>query len=89
MKKVIRLTESDLVRIVKRVVREQEEVSKDVEMEINNMDENDPSALERFVKKVGFKIKHMKHNSKLLRMLKKHSSKSPIIKKASLECMKF
>ena len=88
MKKIVRLTESDLVRIVKRVIREEEEISNDIEMEINNMDENDPSALERFIKKIGFKIKHLK-NAKFLRMLKKHSSKSPIIKKASMECLKF
>ena len=88
MKKVIRLTENDLARIVRRVIREQEEVSGDVEMNIEDMDENDQTGLERFIDKVGDEIKKMK-NPKLMRMLKKHSMRSPKIKKAYMECSKY
>lgn len=86
MKRIVRLTESDLARIVKRVIREQEEVSDNVEVEIEDMDENDPKALERFIDKVGDGIKKLTKNNKLKRMLKKHASYSPKMRKTAIMC---
>ena len=47
MKKIIRLTESDLSRIVRRIIRESE--NKQAEMAIENCDENNDMAMERCV----------------------------------------
>ena len=85
MKKIVKLTEADLARIVRRVIREQEEVSGDVEMEIEDMDENDATALERFVDKVGDGIKKL-NSPKLKKMLRIHSRRSPKIKRAFDMC---
>ena len=54
MKRIVRLTESDLARIVKRVIREQEEETDSVEMEIEDTDENDAKGLERTTLKFYF-----------------------------------
>ena len=47
MKRIIRLTESDLSRIVRRIIRESE--NKQAEMAIENCDENNDMAMERCV----------------------------------------
>ena len=88
MKKIIRLTESDLARIVKRVIREQEETDS-VEMDIENVDENDAKGLERIIDKLGDGIRRMKKHNKFMRMLRKHSMRSPKIKKALMDCEKY
>jgi len=88
MKRIVRLTESDLARIVKRVIREQEETDS-VEMEIENADENDTKGLERIINKLGSDIKKMTKNNKFMRMLKKHSMKSPVIHKAWTMCAEY
>ena len=89
MKRIVRLTESDLARIVKRIIREQEEETDSVEMEIEDADENDAKGLERIIDKLGDKIQKMKRNNKFMRMLRKHSMRSPKIKKALMDCEKF
>ncbi len=89
MKRIVRLTESDLARIVKRIIREQEEETDSVEMEIENADENDAKGLERIIDKLGDGIKKMKKHNKFMRMLRKHSMRSPKIKKALMDCEKF
>ena len=89
MKRIVRLTESDLARIVKRIIREQEEETDSVEMEIEDADENDTKGLERIIDKLGDKIQKMKRNNKFMRMLRKHSMRSPKIKKALMDCEKF
>jgi len=90
MKKIVRLTESDLARIVRRVIREQEEETDSVEMEIENADENDVKGLELIIDKLGDGIKIMgRKNKKFLRMLKKHSMRSPKIKGALMACEKY
>ena len=89
MKRIVRLTESDLARIVKRVIREQEEETDSVEMEIEDTDENDAKGLERIIDKLGDGIQKMKRNNKFMRMLKKHSMRSPKIKKALIDCQKY
>ncbi len=89
MKRIVRLTESDLARIVKRVIREQEEETDSVEMEIENADENDAKGLERIIDKLGDGIQKMKRHNKFMRMLRKHSMRSPKIKKALMDCEKF
>jgi len=89
MKKVIRLTESDLARIVRRVIIEQEEEMDSVETEIENADENDVKGLERIIDKLGDKIQKMKKHNKFMRMLRKHAMKSPKIKRALMDCEKF
>ncbi len=47
MKRIVRLTESDLSRIVRRIIRESE--NKQAEMDIENCDENNDMAMERCV----------------------------------------
>ena len=89
MKRIVRLTESDLARIVKRVIREQEEETDSVEMEIEDTDENDAKGLERIIDKLGDGIQKMKRNNKFMKMLRKHSMRSPKIKKALMDCEKY
>ena len=89
MKRIVRLTESDLARIVKRVIREQEEEMDSVEMEIEDTDENDAKGLERIIDKLGDGIQKMKKHNKFMRMLRKNSMKSPKIKKALMDCEKY
>jgi superfamily II RNA helicase len=89
MKRIVRLTESDLARIVKRVIREQEEEMDSVEMEIEDTDENDAKGLERIIDKLGDGIQKMKKHNKFMRMLRKNSMKSPKIKKALTDCEKY
>ena len=89
MKRIVRLTESDLARIVKRIIREQEEETDSVEMEIENADENDAKGLERIIDKLGDKIQKMKKHNKFMRMLRKHAMKSPKIKGALMACEKY
>jgi transcription initiation factor IIE alpha subunit len=89
MKRIIRLTESDLARIVKRVIREQEEETDSVEMEIEDTDENDVKGLERIIDKLGDGIQKMKRHNKFMRMLRKHSMRSPKIKKALMDCERY
>jgi transcription initiation factor IIE alpha subunit len=89
MKRIVRLTESDLARIVKRVIREQEEETDSVEMEIEDTDENDAKGLERIIDKLGDRIQKMKRNNKFMKMLRKHSMRSPKIKKALMDCQKY
>jgi hypothetical protein len=48
MKRIIRLTESDLTRIVRRVISE----SENPEMAIENCDENDDAAMEMCIEKL-------------------------------------
>ena len=89
MKRIVRLTESDLARIVKRVIREQEEKTDSVEMEIEDTDENDTKGLERIIDKLGDGIQKMKKHNKFMRMLRKNSMKSPKIKGALMACEKY
>jgi hypothetical protein len=89
MKRIVRLTESDLARIVKRVIREQEEEMDSVEMEIEDTDENDAKGLERIIDKLGDGIQKMKKHNKFMRMLRKHSMRSPKIKKALMDCERY
>jgi transcription initiation factor IIE alpha subunit len=89
MKRIVRLTESDLARIVKRVIREQEEETDSVEMEIEDTDENDAKGLERIIDKLGDGIQKMKRNNKFMKMLRKHSMRSPKIKRALMDCEKY
>ena len=89
MKRIIRLTESDLALIVKRVIREQEEETDSVEMEIEDADENDVKGLERIIDKLGDGIQKMKRHNKFMRMLRKHSMRSPKIKRALMDCEKY
>jgi len=89
MKRIVRLTESDLARIVKRVIREQEEETDSVEMEIEDTDENDVKGLERIIDKLGDGIQKMKRHNKFMRMLRKHSMRSPKIKKALMDCERY
>ncbi len=89
MKRIVRLTESDLARIVKRVIREQEEKMDSVEMEIEDTDENDVKGLERIIDKLGDGIKKMYKHNKFMRMLRKHSMRSPKIKGALMACEKY
>jgi two-component SAPR family response regulator len=58
-------------------------------MEIEDADENDAKGLERIIDKLGDKIQKMKRNNKFMRMLRKHSMRSPKIKKALMDCEKF
>ena len=89
MKRIVRLTESDLARIVKRVIREQEEEMDSVETEIEDTDENDAKGLERIIDKLGDGIQKMKKHNKFMRMLRKHSMRSPKIKKALMDCERY
>jgi len=90
MKKIVRLTESDLSRIVRRVIREQEEISGDIEMEVDDelddVDENDANGLKKLIDKLGDNIRKFKGRNlrKLRRMLQKHSVKNPVIFKGAL-----
>ena len=54
MKKIIRLTESDLTRIVRRVIREQEETSveSEIDAEIDNIDRPEPTILQKIIDKI-------------------------------------
>jgi|688.fasta_scaffold328749_2 hypothetical protein len=55
MKRIVRLNENDLARIVKRVIRESEEVLVDeIDTELDSVDENnpDPGILERIINKI-------------------------------------
>ena len=54
MKRIIRLTESDLTRIVRRVIREQEETSVDSEIdsEIDKIDRPEPTILQKIIDKI-------------------------------------
>jgi hypothetical protein len=55
MKRIVRLNENDLSRIVKRVIRESEEALVDeIDVELDSVDENnpDPGVLERIVNKI-------------------------------------
>jgi hypothetical protein len=95
MNRIVRLTESDLSRIVRRVIREQEEISGDIEMEVDDelddVDENDANGLKRLLDKLGDNIRKFKGRNlrKLRRMLQKHSSKSPMFKNRLLQCPKY
>ena len=95
MKKIVRLTESDLSRIVRRVIREQEEISGDIEMEVDDelddVDENDANGLKKLLDKLGDNIRKFKGRNlrKLKRMLQKHSSKSHIFKNKLVQCPKY
>jgi hypothetical protein len=53
-KKIIRLTESDLTRIVRRVIREQEETSveSEIDAEIDNIDRPEPTILQKIIDKI-------------------------------------
>jgi hypothetical protein len=48
MKRIIRLTESDLARIVKRVIREQKEVSEEEEEVVVSVDDIDQEDMQCF-----------------------------------------
>jgi hypothetical protein len=55
MKRIVRLNENDLARIVKRVIRESEDVLVDeIDTELDSVDENnpDPGILERIINKI-------------------------------------
>jgi hypothetical protein len=55
MRRIVRLNENDLARIVKRVIRESEEVLVDeIDTELDSVDENnpDPGILERIINKI-------------------------------------
>jgi len=95
MNRIVRLTESDLSRIVRRVIREQEEISGDIEMEVDDelddVDENDANGLKRLIDKLGDNIRKFKGRNlrKLRRMLQKHSAKNPMFKNRLLQCPKY
>ena len=97
MKKVIRLTENDLARIVRRVIREQEELAsvevsdEDFDDELDNVDENDATGLEKLINRLGDNIRRYKgrNASKLRRMLQKHSGRNPKFRDALMKCPKW
>ena len=68
MKKVIRLTESDLTRIVKRVINENEDaLASEIDKELSMVDNPDPGLLKR----IAFKLKNSKLNvQSIIRKLK-------------------
>ena len=78
MKRIVRLNENDLARIVRRVIREEEEVLVDeIDCALDSMDGNnpDPGILERIVNKIQDQghdvemfIKRLKRNGKKLEM---------------------
>jgi ribosomal protein L12E/L44/L45/RPP1/RPP2 len=75
MKKIVKLTESDLTRIVRRVITEQESV--DIEAEIDALDENDVDGLDEILKKIGRSLHKFARNNKLSRMLRKIGTGKP------------
>jgi transcription initiation factor IIE alpha subunit len=89
MKRIVRLTESDLARIVRRVIKEQEESTDSVDMEIEKVDENNVKKLEDIINKLGRDVKKMAKNNKFMKMLKKHSMKSPIVHRALTTCAEY
>ena len=82
MKKIVRLTESDLTRIVRRVISEQEEAFiEQIDSELDSVPEEgeDPGLLERIINKiqdaghdVEMVIRRLKRNG---RKFKKHLAK--------------
>jgi two-component SAPR family response regulator len=58
-------------------------------MEIEDTDENDAKGLERIIDKLGDGIQKMKRNNKFMKMLRKHSMRSPKIKRALMDCEKY
>jgi hypothetical protein len=73
MKRIIRLTESDLHKIITKVINE--ETKSQIEQEINNLPEDDPNPIKEFLKKFGKTISNFSLNpttlSKLNKLIKK------------------
>jgi hypothetical protein len=95
MKRIVRLNERDLTRIVKRVIMEQDMMDDDLANEIEDMlktaDENDPGVLQRIIDEiedaghdVQMFIKKMRNkygHGKLKRMIMRSITNHPLAKK--------
>lgn len=79
MRRIVRLTESDLARIVRRVINEQTEVSpaeydeEEIDMEIEDLDENEDDM--KLVQKVKMIINKLGRNVKTFKGRQKNKFK--------------
>jgi hypothetical protein len=79
MRRIVRLTESDLARIVRRVINEQTEVSpagydeEEIDMEIEDLDENEDDI--KLVQKVKMIINRLGRNVKTFKGRQKNKFK--------------
>lgn len=79
MRRIVRLTESDLARIVRRVINEQTEVSpagydeEEIDMEIEDLDENEDDM--KLVQKVKMIINRLGRNVKTFKGRQKNKFK--------------
>ena len=60
MKRILRLTESDLTRIVRRVIREEEVIIGSIESDIDSIDDSNPDP--GLIQKIIDKIENAGHN---------------------------
>ncbi len=96
MRRIVRLTESDLARIVRRVINEQTEVSpseydeEEIDMEIEDLDEDEDDdtlveKVKRIIKRLGRNVKRFRgrQQNKFRRLLKRLARKD----KKIMDCM--
>ena len=96
MRRIVRLTESDLARIVRRVINEQTEVSpseydeEEIDMEIEDLDEGEDDItlvqkVKMIINKLGRNVKRFKgrQKNKFRRLLKRLARKD----KKIMDCM--
>lgn len=96
MRRIVRLTESDLARIVRRVINEQTEVSpaeydeEEIDMEIEDLDEDEDDItliqkVKMIINRLGRNVKRFKgrQKKKLLRLLRRLARKD----KKIMDCM--
>jgi hypothetical protein len=96
MRRIVRLTESDLARIVRRVISEQTEVSpaeydeEEIDMEIEDLDEGEDDItlvqkVKMIINKLGRNVKRFKgrQKNKFRRLLKRLARKD----KKIMDCM--
>ena len=96
MRRIVRLTESDLARIVRRVISEQKEVSpaeydeEEIDMEIEDLDEGEDDItlvqkVKMIINKLGRNVKRFKgrQKNKFRRLLKRLARKD----KKIMDCM--
>lgn len=96
MRRIVRLTESDLARIVRRVINEQTEVSpseydeEEIDMEIEDLDEGEDDItlvqkVKRIINRLGRNVKQFKgrQRNKFKRLLRRLARKD----KKIMDCM--
>lgn len=96
MRRIVRLTESDLARIVRRVINEQTEVSpaeydeEEIDMEIEDLDENEDDItlvqkVKMIINKLGRNVKRFRgrQKNKFKRLLRRLARKD----KKIMDCM--